>query len=182
MTASPPWQIDNVEPEAREAAKLAARRAGLDIGAWLTNTIMASATAELKRATPAARGADAAHANHAPNGAANGQQGGDGARLPALPVEVLIDNIRRLTARIESTEQRTAEVIAPLASKMGSLSERIEEVSTRTNAATAPMERALSRMAERLERLENGGSNQKIGRAEAAYTPAKPRRRLFGLT
>ena len=177
MTASPSWQIDDVEPEAREAAKLAARRAGLDIGAWLTNTIMAAATAELKRA---ARGADAARASYAPNGGANGQAGGEGARLPALPVEVLIDNIRRLTARIEATEQRTADVIAPLAGKMSSLSERIEEVSTRTNAATAPMERALSRMAERLERLEGGKDGREIGHAEAP-APAKPRRRLFGL-
>ncbi len=180
MTASPSWQIDDVEPEAREAAKLAARRAGLDIGAWLTNTIMAAATAELKRAAPAARGADAARASYAPNGGANGQAGGEGARLPALPVEVLIDNIRRLTARIEATEQRTADVIAPLAGKMSSLSERIEEVSTRTNAATAPMERALSRMAERLERLEGGKDGREIGHAEAP-APAKPRRRLFGL-
>lgn len=181
MNGSPPWQIDDVEPEAREAAKLAARRAGIDIGAWLTNTIMAAAAAELKRATPGARSADSARANYAPSTAANGQEGGEGARLPALPVEVLIDNIRRLTARIESTELRTAEIVAPLAGKMSSLSERIEQVSTRTNAATAPMERALSRMAERLERLEGGKDGRKIGPAEAP-APAKPRRRLFGLT
>ena len=29
-----PWSVKGIEPEAREAAKLAARRAGLTLGEW----------------------------------------------------------------------------------------------------------------------------------------------------
>ncbi|MBM3542864.1 MAG: hypothetical protein FJX51_12535 [Alphaproteobacteria bacterium] len=145
------WTVDEVEPEAREAAKLAARRSGLGLGQWLTATIMAAAAAELKRgARPAANDAHDSQA-HARKGA-----NGDG-QLPALPVDVLIENIRRLTSRVEEAEKRTAESVLPLAEKMASLSERIEEVGARASATTKPMERALARMAERLEKLEAGG-------------------------
>ncbi len=158
------WTIDEVEPEAREAAKLAARRSGLGLGQWLTATIMAAAAAELKRgARPAANGAQ-----ESPTHAYNGTNGG--AQLPALPVDVLIDNIRRLTSRVEEAEKRTAESVLPLAEKMASLSERIEEVGARTNATTKPMERALARMAERLEKLEAGGGGD---------TEKSARRRFF---
>ena len=42
-----PWSVKGVEPEAREAAKIAARRAGLTIGAWLNQMIRAAATEQL---------------------------------------------------------------------------------------------------------------------------------------
>ncbi|MBI3453080.1 MAG: hypothetical protein HY057_09715 [Rhodospirillales bacterium] len=42
------WIIPDVEPEAREAAKLAARKAGLSVGDWLTQTILSAAANELK--------------------------------------------------------------------------------------------------------------------------------------
>ena len=34
-----PWSVKGVDPEARDAAKIAARRSGLTVGAWLTQTI-----------------------------------------------------------------------------------------------------------------------------------------------
>ncbi len=42
-----PWSVKGVEPEAREAAKIAARRAGLTIGSWLNQIIRAAATEQL---------------------------------------------------------------------------------------------------------------------------------------
>ncbi len=163
------WTVDEVEPEAREAAKLAARRSGLNLGQWLSATIMAAAAAELKRGTrPAANGAHHAHGSDSSTHAHNGTNGG--AQLPALPVDVLIENIRRLTTRIEDAEKRTADSVLPLAEKMATLSERIEEVGARTSATTKPMERALARMAERLETLEAGGGGD---------TEKSARRRFF---
>lgn len=134
-----PWTLEGVEPEAREAAKLAAKRAGLPLGTWISQTLMTAAATELKRGSvPSA--AQGASGNHQP---------------PALTTEMLLDSIRRLSQRIESAEQRATETIAPLAEKMANLSERVEEVSARANISTAPMERALARMAERLEKLEH---------------------------
>jgi hypothetical protein len=85
---------------------------------------------------------------------------------------MLLDNIRRLSQRIESAEQRTSEVLAPLSEKMAALSERVEEVSARASVSTAPMERAMARMAERLEKLENKGQPGRL-----SDDPA-PRRRF----
>tara|TARA_Y100001934_G_scaffold192300_1_gene226737 strand:+ start:54642 stop:55334 length:693 start_codon:yes stop_codon:yes gene_type:complete len=53
-----PWSVKGVDPEAREAAKIAARRAGLTVGSWLTQTIRAAATEQLsgsKQDNPAAK-------------------------------------------------------------------------------------------------------------------------------
>lgn len=42
-----PWSVKGVDPEAREAAKIAARRSGQTLGAWLTQTIRNAATEQL---------------------------------------------------------------------------------------------------------------------------------------
>lgn len=43
-----PWSVKGVDPEAREAAKTAARKAGLTVGAWLNQMIRQSASGQLR--------------------------------------------------------------------------------------------------------------------------------------
>ena len=144
MDTKSSWFVDGVEPEAREAAKLSARKACVPLGLWLSQTILSAAANELKRN------------NNVPAHRSDPLP-------PALTSEVLLESIQRLANRIESAEERTAESIRPLADKVQQLTQRVEEVSSRANVSTAPMERALSRMSERLEKLEaeraggNGG-------------------------
>lgn len=159
------WILEGVEPEAQEAAKLAAKRAGLPLGTWITQTLMTAAATELKR------GPSAPVSMSAKPGTAGTASGGH--QPPALTPETLLDNIRRLAQRIESAEQRTAEALAPLSEKMAGLSQRVEEISARASVSTAPLERALARMAERLEQLENKGHP-----AEVSDDPHQPRRRF----
>ena len=47
VTNVSPWSVKGVEPEAREAAKIAARRAGLTIGNWLNQIIRTAAAEQL---------------------------------------------------------------------------------------------------------------------------------------
>lgn len=47
MASVSPWSVKGVEPDAREAAKVAARRAGMTLGQWLNLTIRAAAAAQL---------------------------------------------------------------------------------------------------------------------------------------
>ena len=47
--APSPWSVKGVDPEAREAAKIAARRAGLTVGAWLNQMILQTASDQLRR-------------------------------------------------------------------------------------------------------------------------------------
>lgn len=49
MTSNTPWSVKSVAHEAREAAKIAARKAGQPVGLWLSQTILSAATQELKR-------------------------------------------------------------------------------------------------------------------------------------
>ncbi len=145
MDSLVPWCVDGVEPEAQEAAKLSARKAGVPLGLWLSQTILSAAANELKRnnQVPAPR------ADPPP---------------PALTSEVLLESIQRLANRIESAEERTVEGIRPLAEKVQQLTQRVEEVSSRANLSTAPMERALSRMSDRLEKLEAERAEHQGGR------------------
>jgi localization factor PodJL len=43
-----PWSIKGISAEAREAAREAAKRAGLPLGAWLARTIREVAAAEAR--------------------------------------------------------------------------------------------------------------------------------------
>jgi hypothetical protein len=141
-----------------------------------------AAAAELKRGSVARAPSNGAVGvnGYDVSGTMNAHTMNGGAQLPALPTDVLIENIRRLSARIEDAEKRTAESVLPLAEKMAGLSERIEEVSARANATTKPMERALARMAERLEKLESGGASGGPGVAGAGEPQKTSRRRFFG--
>lgn len=171
MSTAIPWSVKGVEPEAREAAKLAARRRGIPVGQWLTQTILSSAAQELKHSN---RHSDAAVAGEDDNGTdpnapdlvsrsqelhrqkfktsgepVNGRSG-----PPALTPEAIMASIQKLASRVEETENRTAEAIAPLAERIAGLDSQIGDIKSRGVVSTAPVERAMMRLNERLEKLE----------------------------
>lgn len=187
MSADMPWNVNGVEPEAREAARMAARRKGIPVGQWLTQTILTSASQELKHSS---RRNGAGH-----NGTGSGtddrsdddidpsedpdvpdlvqrsqeaRSNGFGAAKdapigrsgpPALTPEAILESIQKLAARVEDAETRTTEVIEPLADRIASLDDQIGEIKQRGPVSTAPVERAMMRLTERLEKLEGGGSS-----------------------
>ena len=42
MKSNIPWSVKGIDPEAREAAKMAARKAGMTLGEWLNSLILQS--------------------------------------------------------------------------------------------------------------------------------------------
>ena len=48
MTTNPSWSVKGIEPSARAAAKAAAKREGLTLGAWLSRAIARSEAAYLE--------------------------------------------------------------------------------------------------------------------------------------
>lgn len=170
MASDIPWSVKGVEPEAQEAAKMAARRQGVPIGQWLTHTILTAATQELKhdagkRAAPAATAAD--DDPNAPDVVSRSQEA-FGTRFaasnepingrggpPALTPEAILESIQKLATRVEEAESRTTEAIAPLADRIASLDDQIGEIRERAPVSTAPVERAMMRLTERLEKLES---------------------------
>lgn len=189
-------------PEAREAAKIAARRQGVNVGRWLSQTILAAASEELRSkrgdesqqrtgttgASFSFTGQPANQANEQQNAAPNNppppqpqqpqyppeqphynpQQAQPPepaqqppaqppAGPPALTPEAVLASIQKLASRIEESEQRTSEVLKPIADKVGDLSEQIEDIKAKSGGSSAPVERAMMRLSERLDRMEEGG-------------------------
>ncbi len=155
MPVQAPWSVKGIDPETREAAKIAARRAGLPLGAWLTQVIRSAAVTQFKGPTESE---PAPTTERAP-----------GSSVPAPTMMALLDGLQKLAQRIDKAEKTTTEVVAPLAERIDELSTSVEEVKVRNAAAaTAPVERAVSRISERLDRIE-------------AQANGRGRRRLFGL-
>ena len=196
MSDVAPWSVKGVDPECREAGKVAARKAGMTLGAWLNRAIMLQAASELTGDT------------------LRRQNDNFASRLPALPTEKIVQALEALAREVREENRRlaeqnrklTEETLAPVARTMLDLSKNLEGVrgmsaqvtaaqeaarklnelgdvggrigaaeskADRATLAVPPLERALSRMAERLDRLDD----PQAGRA--------PRRgllaRLFGL-
>jgi localization factor PodJL len=63
MRAELPWNVAGIPPEAREAARAAARREGLSVGEWLTRRILRSFSGMEEEIPPMA------YENRAPTGA-----------------------------------------------------------------------------------------------------------------
>lgn len=196
-----PWSVKGVDPEAREAAKIAARKSGMTVGAWLSQMIRQSATDQL-------RGGGAQRQSNGgprePAGQPNFQNapppGGPyppdydryqqhypqqpppapGAAPPPAPtIQAVFESIQRLSQRIEQSEKRTADTIAPIAEKVSELSQKIEDAKTGGGTSTAPVERAMQKIADRLERIEDSGSRKAPQPVRTSQD--SERRRLFGL-
>ncbi len=114
--AKMPWSIKGVSTEARDAAKEAAAAAGMTIGAWLDQTILGASIGQLAdtqgdRIAASARAAE------------------------SLPEDPVIDAIQRLAAKVAATEQRTAEITAPLRILVEQLTHRVEEMENQVHPA-----------------------------------------------
>ena len=164
---SSPWSVKGVDPEAREAAKIAARRAGLTVGQWLSQTIRSAATEQLRNG---GRGMAAADVSSPMSGtpARDGMSGytqgtGYNAQPPAPTMQAIFESVQKLSARIEAAESKTAAAIAPLAEQVDELAKQIDEVKDRSGINTAPVERAVMRLTERIQKIEQDAPAQKRG-------------------
>lgn len=167
MTSKSPWSVKGVEPEAREAAKIAARRAGMTVGEWLSHTIRTAATDQLSgnRGGTEPQGFNQGYGDGSSSKARFEEYPDDGGRqsgpssdnisnVPAPTIQALFDSIQKLSNRVEQAEMKTTSAVAPLLEQVEHLSEQVEEVKSQNSVSTAPVERAVSRLSERLEQIE----------------------------
>lgn len=163
-----PWSVKGVDPEAREAAKIAARRAGLTVGQWLSQTIRSAATEQLRNGGRGMATVDASspmsNASAGDGMSAGFPQGqGYNAQPPAPTMQAIFESVQKLSARIEAAESKTAAAIAPLAEQVDELAKQIDEVKDRSGISTAPVERAVMRLTERIQKIEHDAPAQKRG-------------------
>jgi len=164
MAKVTPWSVKGVEPEAREAAKIAARRAGLTLGQWLNQTIRIAAAEQLASPsrTPQYTGEDGAgRSDHAETDGAPPHGMAYRSHPPAPTNESIFENLINLSNRIERTEMKAEAAVAPLADHVERLSgkveqftEQVEQIRSQAAVSTAPVERAVQRLSERLEKIE----------------------------
>jgi len=205
MVKSPsPWGVKGVDPEAREAAKIAARKAGLTVGAWLNQMIRQSASDQLRSGdaqqggpAQAGYGQQNRQEQQPPNeqyfSGNDGwdtpkQQPGYGATPPPQPgmappsapeIQAVFESIQRLSSRIEQAEKRTADTISPIVDTVAELSEQLENSKETGGTSTAPVERAVQKIADRLDKMEKGTPQSGLSAARPISEPQPRGRKGF---
>jgi localization factor PodJL len=195
------WSVSGIQPESRVAAKVAARRAGLTIGEWLSRVIMDAAKASVQgqELAPLKSQLPVAPANEIPAVPMNELTG----VIAALSDLIQKQNERAETAMgLDRTEvEETMELsVAPvkesvrqleenidakfealqLGENVGPMQDRVREAEAkaeRANLAMAPLERKVMRLSQELQ--------QRQEEALTASRPTRPPRRgllsrLFG--
>ncbi|EKE78527.1 hypothetical protein [Oceanibaculum indicum] len=168
MAQISPWSVKGVSPEDREAAKRAARQAGLPVGAWLSQAIR--------------------HAGQEPT---NRPVGGPASGTPtpdpdqAAEIIALHGDVAILTARLDALSDTVARLKGDLAALADESSAQAAarnsapgtepgEIPLDVQAAQAALERAVLRLSDRLRVLEEE-TEQVRSRKSAGLL-----RRLFG--
>ena len=174
MRSGVPWSVKGIEPEAREAAKQAAHRAGVTLGAWLNQMIMEAGTDEVGRPgerTPAQP--------QNPFGQFSPQQAAPQAPvMQQIDMAPVADALRDIVHRVEGSERRTSDLARRLEQTVGQLAERVE-LSERAMEQSSdprtldPLERKIQQLAERLEEAERGRSGGKRSDDKAIQTLEK---------
>jgi localization factor PodJL len=133
MRAELPWNVAGIPPEAREAARAAARREGLSVGEWLTRRILHSFSGMEEELAPMA------YENRAPAGATLDSWG-----LP--PLAASRRDTEEMMARLGRNETESNEAWRRIEDQLRGLSRRLDS-SERNHGESS---RALSRTAQEM--------------------------------
>ncbi|HKU54198.1 MAG TPA: hypothetical protein VJP60_02455 [Rhizomicrobium sp.] len=165
MRAELPWNVAGIPPEAREAARAAARREGLSVGEWLTRRILQSFSGlEDDIAAPLdSWGLPASAASRRDSEDMLARAGRSEAESNDAWRRIE-DQLRGLGRRLESSERTHSE-----SNRVLSRTAQEINVSAREQAhAMEQLGRNIVALAERLERLERGTANEGLREAVKA--------------
>ncbi len=189
MATSLPWSVKGVDPRTRDAAKAAARRAGMTLGEWLDNKIRKEAAeTESEQAVPeqldiAALSERLARLSQgqmdtSPHAAASAAQQG-ASELSRSEIDAVIN-------QAAAAERLTRESSAKTAGALDSITRWIEKTESRITSgeraaaerqerATSVIADAIKTMGERLVEMERKASGAQQAQAQTqAETHAKP--------
>ena len=126
-----PWCVKGIDRDLRAAAKQAAQREGITLGAWLSGLILEAVGHRSQPVRPAQTVADA----------------------PAL--ETIVGDIRRLTGQIAAAEARSVAAVAPLSEQVAQLSSRLDTLHPAGAGNCRQVEQSMADITVRLRELEN---------------------------
>ena len=158
MRPGVPWSVKGIEPEAREAAKIAARREGKTLGQWLNEKIIDASDEE--------------EAGFAASAMSDPPASSSGNPMPQQALQIdfspVTDALRDLVHRLERSERRSENALTGLDETLADMSTRLEraERSGGREPATG-LDSTLADLRDRLEKSERG-----LERAEHLNTDA----------
>jgi localization factor PodJL len=163
-----PWNVAGIPPEAREAARAAARREGLSVGEWVTRRILRSFSDTPDDMTPARE-----------QWTSNGSGNGSGYGLDQRPVASRRDTDDML-ARVAKSESDSTDVYRRIEEQLRNVARRLESTERGQSENNRAMSKAASEinvaareqaqafdqlggsvvtLADRLERVERSSAN-----------------------
>lgn len=173
MRPGVPWSVKGIEPEAREAAKQAARRAGVTLGAWLNQVIMDGGTDEvgMPDTDVSYTGRDTMNLSQNAASQAQPQMSPQAPQTERVAVDLapVAEAVRDIVSRVEQSERRTLDLARRMEQSVGLLAERLDSSERHMDDAMPdphhydPLERKIQQLSERLEQAERGrgGFNRK---------------------
>ncbi len=177
MATSLPWSVKGVDPRTRDAAKAAARRAGMTLGEWLDHKLREEATSEIdppEQLDIAALSERLARLSQGQMDTAPQQAAGT-ARSAPLPSRGEIDAV---LAQAASIERLTRESSAKTAGALDSIARWIETTENRMSsgerAAAERQDRATSVIAEAIKTMGERLSDIERRSTEAKHAPLRP--------
>ena len=148
MSSAGPWSVKGIDPRARARAKTAARREGMTLGEWLNTVILDGG--------PASENNPDWESNLESFPGFSGRNDEGDALLRGM--------VERLTERIESTEQHSANFLNEVDRSISDLAERVESTDqtwrqdqTRTRELAEAARSAAEALALRVKRIEEAG-------------------------
>ena len=164
MRPGVPWSVKGIEPEAREAAKIAARREGKTLGQWLNEKIIDASDEE--------------EADISADAALRPPASSSGNPMPQQALQIdfspVTDALRDLVHRLERSERRSENALTGLDETLADMSTRLErtermsrEPGLMASAGGSGLDTTLADLRERLEKSERG-----LERAEHLNTDA----------
>ena len=158
MRPGVPWSVKGIEPEAREAAKIAARREGKTLGQWLNEKIIDASDEE-------EAGFAASQASQPPASSSGNPMPQQALQIDFSPVT---DALRDLVHRLERSERRSENALTGLDETLADMSTRLERAERAGGREPGSgLESTLADLRERLEKSERG-----LERAEHLNTDA----------
>ncbi len=164
MRPGVPWSVKGIEPEAREAAKVAARREGKTLGQWLNEKIIDASDEE--------------DAEFSADTALRPPASSSGNPMPQQALQIdfspVTDALRDLVHRLERSERRSENALTGLDETLADMSMRLErtermsrEPGLMAGSGGSGLDTTLAELRERLEKSERG-----LERAEHLNTDA----------
>ncbi len=174
-----PWSVKGIEPDAREAAKQAARRSGMTLGEWLNSTIKDTADSKALSPKPAQvtrqrAQVDAPRSNHALERTASrlediaehlsrlSRRETETATAYDMPVQrAENDTLHRVLSRVDSNERQTVEAFTAVNERLSILGRQIAtsnkqrvESKPEDQQGYASLEKAVRSIVEHMETAE----------------------------